>query len=220
MSVVTVTELPDGSLATSSGVNATIASFNTATAAGALTSGNFRTEGIDRRSMSKSANVVEADTSAEDFFESAPSVATSNTTGLYVVISLDGGAAPMRTGSTTFPAGATVLLHASVHVVKEPIAATASLPRVWLYVMQSTDGGATYSVITGTERILRMRDTTTLCDPTAVVSIPGIDQTVSWSLYVGTTGVATIYQVAFKTEFVGQLFTFSDGIITLEALLE
>lgn len=220
MSVVTVTELPDGSLATSAGVNDTLDSFNTATAAGALTSGNFRMEGIDRRAMSKSANVVEADTSAEDFFESAPSLATSNTTGLYVVISLNGGATPMRTGSTTFGADTRLLLHASVRVRKEPIATTPNLPRVWLYVMQSTDGGATYSVITGTERILRMRETGLLCDPTPGTAIPGIDQTVSWSLYVGTTGVATIYQVAFLTEFVGQLFTFSDGIITLEALLE
>ena len=220
MSTVKVTELPEGKPATSADVNETLESFNAATAPGALSSSNFRPEGIDRHSMSKTANVVEANTSAVDFEEDAPSDPVWNTSGDYEGISLNHGAAYMITGATTFSLSTQLLIHASIRVEREPMAVTADLPSVRLALQQSTDGGGTWAEITGTERRLRMRNTGDLCEVGGPLVIPGIDQTVSWSLYVGTVGDETLYRLGYQTGHVGQAFTFSQGIITLEALLE
>lgn len=59
MSRVTITDLVPGTEATSANVNATLTSWNTAAAAGAIGENNFREEGIDRRSLSAAAQAIQ-----------------------------------------------------------------------------------------------------------------------------------------------------------------
>jgi hypothetical protein len=219
MSTITVTDLPPGTEATSTAVNATLSSFNSGTAAGQLDGTNVRLEGIDRRTMSQTVNVVEKNVATAFYFKANSSGNVNNTTGTPAVINLDGGASLMVTAATiTAPSTARLLLHASVQVSKAAIAVTANLPRVWCILQQSVDNGVTWTKLTGSKRMLQMRNTGVLCDPTGATVIPGIVQTFSWSQYVATTNVATYYRVAFET--LNGDFAFSIGTISPEVLLQ
>ena len=216
MSVVTVTDLIPGENAASADFNATVQSFNTATAAGALGGTNFVMEGLDRRPFPNTGGLVEQGTSAT-YAEDVGSGSVSS--AAYAVIPLDGGANPMvMPVAITAPASAMLILHASVRVSCGAIPTTANLPRVWCRLEQSTDGGATYTALTGSERSLRMRDVGVgLCSAGGANAIPGINQTLSWAQYVATSNVATLYRVTYRT--VNGSFDFNDGVITPEVIL-
>lgn len=216
MSVVLVTDLPAGDTADSADVNATLDSFTNGTAAGSLVGVNVRMEGVDRRTLDINGGVVSQGNSGGTYFQDTGSGAVSSVA--YAVIPLGGGASPMvMPAAITAPVSARLILHASVRVTKAAIAATANLPRVWCELEQSVDGGGVYTKITGSERSISMRQTDALCDPTPGNAVPGISQTISWSQYVATTNVATLYRVTYRT--VNGTFSFNDGVITPEVIL-
>ena len=121
MSVIVVTDLIPGELATSADVNATLTSFVDGCGTGDLVAVNFRFEGLDRRSLPITGGLVEAQ--SQYYAGNTGSGAISSAT--YVVIPLGSGDMVTPAGITA-PVTAMLLLHASVLVTKGAIAATAT----------------------------------------------------------------------------------------------
>ena len=117
MSRVTITDLVPGTEATSTDVNATINSWNTAAAAGAIGANNFRQEGIDRRSLSFEEQAIQSDQPgpyADLYYENSGS-SGAVTGAAYAVITLAG--ADMIVGNATGASsitGAKKVIRASV----------------------------------------------------------------------------------------------------------
>ena len=220
MSTVTVTDLPAGTAVVAADVNATLSSWNAATAAGQIGTTNVAVEGIDRRTMNVAGNLVEKDTSSAAYFQASDSLASA-VTGAWTEVQLLGGASNMRTqAAITAPSTARLLLHVSLDVRKASTVAVANMPRVLFRLERSTDNGATWSKVTATTRSFRMRDTGTTSDPSAsALTAPGVRQSVAWSLYVATTNAATLYRVVYDTVNPGAGFIFYNGTISPECLL-
>lgn len=139
MSRVVVTDLVPGDEATSTDVNATISSWNTALAAGALGTANFRLEGLDRRTLSAANHAIMG------FVQQY----TAGTTGMvnsaaYVALCTSANLNPT--------AGGSIITRASVYYVGEDAYATNATV-VTLAIQRSTDAGATWTTLNETEMI-------------------------------------------------------------------
>lgn len=225
MSTVTVTDLPAGTAVVAADVNATLSSWNAATAAGQIGATNIRVEGIDRRTMAVAGNLVEKSTASASYFVDSDSLASA-VTGAWTEVQLNGGLSNMRTqAAITAPATARLILHVSLNVRKNSRTTVANTPRVLLRLERSTDNGATWSKITGTTRAFQMRDLSVtgfgaIADPSAsALVVPGVRQSIAWSIYVGTVNVATLYRVVYDTVNPGAGFIFYGGSISPECLL-
>lgn len=109
MSRVVITDLVPGEAATSTDVNATITSWNNAAGAGDLGAANVRQEGIDRRTLSYSAQAIQsaaAGAFADVLYQSNGSSGAVTNAGPYAVISLGGVA--MMVGDDTAPTVSTI----------------------------------------------------------------------------------------------------------------
>lgn len=138
MSRVTQTELFEGDVATAANFNATLSSWNAATAAGQINGENFREEGLDRRSFLRGAVSTTIGTPIVRFSTTAIPVGAAYTT------------LPSEIGP--FPAGP-VLLHYSMHVRNDNLAGAQG---VVCLSSRAVSGGAT-TAIGRTTRILTMR---------------------------------------------------------------
>lgn len=218
MSTVEVTDLVPGTPATSAAVNLTLTSWNTGTAAGQIAGTNIRVEGVDRWVMNPAGNVVEMDTEAAEYAVASASNATAAATAL-TVVSLAGGASPMVTPAVlNIPQDADVIVHASVRVYGDAIAA-APLPEVVLYLQYSVDAGATWLSFFGSRRRYQMRDTGVLCSLNVSTDIPGIDQTVTWAHYfVPAVADDYLFRVAFENT--DGVFFFDGGVISPQVFLK
>lgn len=220
MSTVTITDLDPGTQPTSTAVNATMTSWVNATAAGAIGGNNVRVEGVDRRTMSAAAHVVfteEVGTNTIADFGTS-SAAMTNVTGSYDDIVCGSN---VRTSTTTIDVDTQVILHASVFITGARKALTPSgYCRVAL--QQSTDGGATWTTITGTRQDFRMKDSAALgvsfVDPNAGApdDVPGIRATATWGVKVTPPGGAVSYRIGYQTA--NASFTFLNAQIFLETL--
>lgn len=216
MSRVEVTPLVPGELATSTDANATITSFEAACGAGDLGANNVRIEGVTRRTIDDSGDVVEMEHAAY-FSERSSSGPVNNTTGTPAVVSLNLGTEDMETPDVVgMPVTARVMVHASLVVNSDAIPTTASLPRVTLWVERSNDNGGTWTALTGSRRRFRMRDTTPLCDPALFNGVPGVNQTAMWAQY-DAPSTPVRWRVSFET--LNGDFSFSEGRISVEILL-
>ena len=217
MSVVTVTDLPLGDVATSSAVNATLTSWNNATAAGSINQVNVNLEGIDRRSLSPSAHVVfttEVGTNTPTVV--TPNSTVHNATGVYVVVP-----GPMETIQMTVASTTRILLHCSLYMESAAIPAGNAL-RVDLILQVSDDGGATWTDLVGTRQQFQMRDTGSYCSVGGPNDIPGIATSATWSTFVVQGANPVTYRAAFKTvndsTTGGTDITFKSGTIFVETL--
>ena len=223
MSTVTVTDLVPGTPATSTAVNASLNSWNTGTAAGQIAGTNVRVEGVDRWVMNPAGNVVEMDTEAAEYEEASPSAATAAATALSVV-SLAGGASPMVTpAALNLPLNADVIIHASVRVYGDATLYVATLPEVVLYLQYSVDAGATWLSFLGSRRRYQMRETLDgllcLCSLNRSTTIPGIDQTATWShWFVVPLADDYLFRVAFENT--DGVFRFDGGMISPQVFLK
>jgi len=216
MSRVTVTDLPAGTAVVAADVNATLSSWNAATAAGQIAETNVAVEGIDGRSVSNTTNVVEQNVKASDRFVTAVSTPIANATGSPVVILMNAGATPMQSQvAITASASANLMIHATIHAEADAIPA-AALPRVWCCLLKSTDNGATWSTILNSGRKYEMRNCGTLSDPAGVNVIPGINHTFAWSMHVTTAGVSTLYAIGFESQ--NTTVNFDSGVLMHELL--
>jgi hypothetical protein len=218
MSTVTVTDLVPGTEATSTGPNATITSFNAATAAGQIGATNIRTEGVDRWVLNPATNVVEMDTESAEFSVAAASNLINSVA--YAVVPLAGGASPMVTaaGVVVPSAPAAPIVHASVVVYNVTALFAGTYPEVWLRIERSTDGGGVWAPVTGTERHYKMRLTGILCSVNLTTDIPAIYRTVMWVVYdAGGIGNTTLWRVVYRT--LNGSFTFENGHISPQVLL-
>ena len=139
MSRVAVTELPAGTPATTTDVNATISSWNAALAAGALESDNVRLEGIDRRSLSSAGHAVMG------LFDQA----TAASLGL-VTSAVD--VALVTSSNLTPSPGGSIIVRASTFYFGED-QYSVNPTTVTLSIQSSTDGGTVWSTITATTLI-------------------------------------------------------------------
>lgn len=220
MSTATVTPLVKGDPATSTAINTTITSFNTAMNTSQIAASNVRMEGIDRRAMSGAGHVVETQESGTNTIKNtANSGAVNNPTALYVVVPGFGGDT-LVTNTFTVAASSRMPLHASVWVTSNSANSGAVRLRVDLILQQSVDAGVTWTDITGTRRRCQMRETGALCSAAANPKIPGLNHSITWSVYVATIGVGTSYRVGYKTvndsSTGGQDPTFENGTIFVE----
>lgn len=218
MSVVTVTDLVPGTEATSAGPNATINSFNAATAAGQIGAANIRTEGVDRWVMNPAGNVVEMDTESAEYTTASASNLINSVA--YAVVPLAGGASPMITaaGVTCPNSPARPIVHASVVVRNVTTLFAATYPTVWLRIERSTDGGGTWAAVTGTERQYKMRVTGILCSVNLTTDIPAIYRTATWVVYdAGGIGNTSLWRVVYRTA--NGSFTFENGHISPQVIL-
>ncbi len=202
MSTITITPLVIGETADSADVNATLSSFNAATAAAQLGSNNVRFEGIDRRTMDADTHVVG---SAAYGNNTSVAITTTgpiaNATALYVVVP------GLITASLTIPTTAKCLLHASVGL-DNPDQAAGPMVLVDCILQRSDDVGVSWADLAGTRRRIQMRDTI----PAALsVNQPGIKASISWTVRITPTGAAALYRVGYKT--VNGNITFTNGTI-------
>jgi hypothetical protein len=128
MSRVTQTELFEGDIATAADFNATLASWNAATAAGQINGANFREEGLDRRSFLRGAVSTDIATPIVRFSTTAIPVGAA-----FTVL-------PSEIGP--FPAGS-VLLHYSLMMRNSALAGAVGSVRL---ASRAVSGGATTTV--------------------------------------------------------------------------
>lgn len=203
MSTVAITPLVPGEVAKSADVNSTINSFNAGTAAGMLVAQNVRVEGIDRRTMSADQHVVGTDEYGDNttvYVDDTGPI--QNATALWV------GVPGLQTASVTVTLPTRLLLHASLRIdgATATFLSTARL-RVQLRLERSDDAGLTWTYLDGTYRSFRFKDLNTALGATILATLvtPGIQRSVSWSLYTLPTGNPAIYRVAFKTTDAGDV---------------
>ena len=84
-----------------------------------------------------------------------------------------------------------VLVHAWVYM--EGGATAATRQKVFVILQHSTDGGAAWADITGTEQIFRMRS------GLVFAQIPAISRSACWCVW-RSPSASTKYRIAFKTE--------------------
>lgn len=198
MSTVTVTDLPPGTAAGSADVNATLTSWNSATAAGQVGAANVALEGVDRRTMSADAHVVSTAESGSDTIvvSTGPSAAAAST-GVYTVVTC--GVA-IQTNAMTIAVAHKVYIHASVLVRAAAVAAGNPRLLVEVILQQSTDAGVSWTSLVGTRRRFRMRDFAVANQFTTVNhEIPGIIGSATWKIGVTSGGTSTIFRMAFQT---------------------
>lgn len=226
MSTLTITDLPAGTAATSANVNATMTSWNTATAAGQIGAANVRPEGIDRRTMSATAHVVATtEIGTNDVNQISTVGAFTHSTGVYAVVPIGQAAAPylgtLRTNTMTVAATSQVIVHASTYFVTSPEPTGTPSVLVTLALQRSADGGATWATITGTERAYQMRESTISDRDAAGNRLPAIAQSCTWALADNQTGSLT-YRVVYKTAndstAGGSDVNFQEGSIFVEVI--
>ena len=219
MSTVTVTDLIPGNAALSADVNATITSWNSATAAGQINALNMAMEGSDRRTFSASEHVIftnEVGTNAPNQ-SAVSSGAVHNTSGSYIVVTCGGA---MQTNDVTVDSGHRVIVHATVFVVCSRAATgTANYQGVQLVIQRSTDAGVSWSDVTGTTRRVKMRDVGAIAAQVLCPAyIPGVRHSVTWTVHgVHTSNVPVRWRIAFQTDTADN-FTFENAGIWLETL--
>lgn len=198
MSTVTVTDLQPGDSTTSTNVNATISSWNSATAAGQIAAPNVRIEGIDRRTLSAAGHVVCTN-------EAPAMVGSATNSGLVhsavnAVVPLNGGVTPLQTPAITLASIVRiVLLHASVSFTCAPQVTGKPRLLVSLYLEVSTNGGAAWTPIAGTHQEFMTRETGNLSDLAAVPNlVPGLARCATWGITVPPVNGA-LYRVAYST---------------------
>ncbi len=196
MSTVTVTPLVPGATATSTDVNATLNSFNTGTAAGALVQSNTRVEGIDRRTMSATQHVVGTNEYGNNTTVYVNDTGPIRSVGAYAEVT------GLITPALTVTLPTRFLLHATVEVY----GATATFAsgvrlRVQMRLEESTDG-VTWSALPYTYRSVRFKS---LNVGVYVLLEPAIRRSVSWTTYVLPAGAARYYRVAFQTTQAGDV---------------
>ena len=112
MSTVTITPLTPGSTAASADYNATVTSWNTATANGAVNDNNIREEGIDRRTIADRA--IDGQRSMDAGFKVISTTASAAiATGVATVVAMDGGALTAVVGPVTTVSGDNLLVRVS-----------------------------------------------------------------------------------------------------------
>lgn len=112
MSTVTITPLTPGSTAASADYNATVTSWNTATANGAVNDSNIREEGIDRRTIADRAiDGQRSMTAAFKFVGTAASSAIA--TGAATLVSMNAGTEDAVVGPVTTVSGDKLLIRVS-----------------------------------------------------------------------------------------------------------
>lgn len=112
MSTVTITPLTPGSTAASADYNATVTSWNTATANGAVNDNNIREEGIDRRTIADRA--IDGQRSMDAGFKVISTTASAAiATGVATVVAMDGGALTAVVGPVTTVSGDKLLVRVS-----------------------------------------------------------------------------------------------------------
>lgn len=225
MSTVAVTDLIPGEAATSADVNATMTSWNTATAAGAIDVENVRPEGIDRRSLSATNHVVDSELVGTNspIERVTASGNVTNTTGTAAVITYGDGTLATAE-DITLTSGRKLVVHASLYVRGGtlPTSLAATLPAVWVVLQKSTDGGAAWSTLSGTRRTFRLRDVRTGTGmgtyPAggAGTNIPRVARSINIVYDATTLGVAQRFRVAFETE--NYAFNFINGTIWCEVM--
>lgn len=138
MSRVVQTELVEGAVATAADFNATLSSWNAATAAGQINGGNFREEGLDRSSFAAGSVTTTVANGSIRFADSTFAV------GVWDLVS----------GSEIgpFPAGP-VLIHVSVTMRKDDLSA----PLAGLRVVSSATSGGAGTEVPRTRRDVSMR---------------------------------------------------------------
>ena len=197
MSTVTVTDLDPGVDAASADVNATMTSWNSATAAGQIAADNVRMEGIARLTFSNAGQVIATD-------ENPALVASATASGLvrsaaYAVVPLNAAATPLQTASITIGAvSRIVLVHASVYFICASQIAAAPRLLVDLILQYSTDGGGAWTSMTGSEQSFQTRQTGNLANNGGATQIPALARCATWGYYFVAPATA-IYRVAYKT---------------------
>lgn len=217
MSTVAITDLEPGTQPTSTAVNATITSWNTATAAGAIGADNVRVEGVDRRTMSAAGHVVATEEIGSNTIVSSAltSGAVTNTSGSYVVVTC--GATNLETNDMTIASTSKVIIHASVFASGDrKVGAPTGL--IQLAIQRSSDGGATWSTLTGTEQNFRYRvqPALYLVDPGGANFVPGIKASVTWGVANTVTTGTWRYRVGYQTAAASAEFL--NGVIFPEIL--
>ncbi len=195
MSTVTITNLPPGTAATSTAVNASLTSWNSGTAAGQIGAANIRMEGVDRRTMSAANHVVETTEVANNtiIVSTAASGAVRSTAPAITVVTC--GIA-MTTATMTINIDHIPYIHASISVLSASLAAAMPRLLVEVFLQVSIDAGATWTELTGTRRYFQPRDTNV--NLTGGNPILGICGSVSWMTKV-TGGAARSFRIAFTT---------------------
>jgi len=143
MSRVTVTELPPGDPATSTSINDTITSWNTALAAGAIGTNNVRLEGLDRRTFGASTHAILG------FY----SQATAGNTGMVTAAAYT---ALATSADFTPTAGGDIIVRGSTFCVGQDDYATTQTV-VTVALQRSTDGGATWATLPNTVCVRRCK---------------------------------------------------------------
>jgi len=213
MSTVTVTPLVEGSVATTTDVNATLTSFNTATAAGQLGATNVRVEGVDRRTMSATNHLVQTkDYGNNTTVATAFAGPTTPSPGVYATV--------VQTADVTVSLPTRLLVHAScgLHSLPQNLGAPRLL--VELRLEYSDDGGGTWTYCNSTYRPFRTRDTSGVYG-----GYPGINGSMTWCWRdAAPLGTPRRYRIAYQstnsTDVVGPppgiAFTIDNGVIFIE----
>lgn len=144
MSRVVITDLVPGTEATSTDVNATISSWNTAGAAGAIGANNVRDEGIDRRSLSYAAQAIQAPPAAYNNCITKDDGSSGLVTSVaYAVINVG---TDLRIGPMTYSAGT----HDEHVVVRGSVWFTAQMDTLLECILQSSQDAVTWIDISET----------------------------------------------------------------------
>lgn len=168
MSRVVQTELLEGAIATAADFNATLASWNAATAAGQINGSNFREEGLDVTSFAPGSVTTTVVGGSIRFVDSTFPI------GVWADVN--------ASEIGPFPDGP-VLLHVSVSMRKDDLAGPGASVRL---VSSATPGGVA-TAITQTERVVFMRTGTNT--PLAAARL---DRSVTVS-YLFTVGLTSRY---------------------------
>lgn len=219
MSTVTVTPLVEGVVAASADVNATLTSFNDATAAGQLGATNVRQEGIDRRTMSAAGHVVQTqDYGNNTTVATAFAGPTAPSPGAYATV--------VQTADVTVTLPTKLLIHASCGFHSDPQDTGDPVLLLEFRLEYSDDSGGTWTAMDGTYRPYEMRDVGAYCHVAgAGPEYPGINNSMTWCWREALpTGAPRRYRIAYKstnsTDIVGPppgaAFTIDNGVISIE----
>lgn len=188
MSRVAITDLVPGTEATTTDVNATLTSWNTAVGAAALGANNFRQEGIDRKSLDDNV-VFERKT---QFAESGTPTSTNVATAAYAKLRVN--AQDVQTVAlTSTGTDSVVKVRATVFFQSDKDVPTVAADFfVGFRLRMSTDNGVTWSILVDTEQFIGMKYVNASYD----VKILGQ----ATMLYQITTTAGTSYR--FRVEYV------------------
>lgn len=140
MSKITLTDLPEGEVATAADYNANMTSWNTATAAGAVNDQNIREQGIDRRPIADRAiDLTRIGTNAfYEQFDSTPTlIALGGVATLVVINGVDA-----KIGPANVVSGDSLIIECSIYGYCGTSAGGGTNGQTLFYLQRSSDNAA------------------------------------------------------------------------------